>query len=134
MLVTVIAISLRISEQHGEMAAEACIYAISLNFFAAALGMVPFAMAANKKAKKFFFALLIGSGIRIAVTVLGVIVITVITTKQQRFWFLAWAGIFYLLFLAIETAEAVRCIRKLELENDFDADNNEYDSCKYESS
>ena len=133
-VVTVIASSLRFSEQHGTMATKGCVIAIFLSFIAAILGLFPFLMSRKKKVSKLFLSLIVGAGIRITVVALGVVVITVIVAKEQRFWFLAWTAVFYLLFLGIETTEAVCCIKKLEFENDIDSDNDGHDACKYESS
>jgi len=133
-VVTVFAVSLRFSEQHGPMAARGCFLAIGLSLIAAVTGFIPFMLSSKNKASKFFISLLTGAGLRVAVTAIGVVVITVIISKEQRFWFLAWAGIYYLLFLSIETFEAVRCIKKLEFENDIDANNERHNARKYESS
>lgn len=133
-VVTVIALSLRFSEQHGPMATKGCLIAICLSFFAAILGLIPFLMSRKKKVSKLFLSLIVGTGIRITVIALGVVVITVIIAKEQRFWFLAWTGVFYLLFLGIETTEAICCVKKLEFENDIDSDNAGHDAGKYESS
>ena len=131
---TVIASSLRFSEQHGQTATDGCVIAIFLSFIAAILSLIPFLMSRKKKASKLLVSLVVGAVIRITVVAIGIVVVTVIVAKEQRFWFLAWTAVFYLFFLAIETAEAVFCIKKLEFENDIDSDNDEYDACKYESS
>ena len=133
-VLTVIAISLRFSEQYGPNAVKGCVFAIVLSLIAAFAGIMPLLMSGKKRAYKFFISLLTGAGIRIGITALGVIVAIVILEKEQRFWFLAWTGVFYLLFLGIETIEAVYCIKKLEFENDTLAENSGHDAGKYESS
>ncbi len=133
-VVTVIAVSLRFSEVHGPMATRGCVLAIGLSLFAAAAGIIPLLRSLKKTADKFFMALLFGAGLRVFVTAVGIVVITVVARKEQRFWFLAWTGVFYLLFLCIETIEAVYCMKKLEFGNDIDTDGDKYDACEYESS
>ena len=133
-IATVIASSMRFSEQYGPMAAKGCVIAIALSFFAAVAGIIPFLMSSKKNVGKLFISLIVGASIRVAVTGLGIVVITVTVDKEQRFWFLVWTGVFYLLFLGIETIEAACCIKKLEFINDTGSDNDEHDTVKYESS
>jgi Na+/phosphate symporter len=133
-IVTVISASLRISEQHGPMAKKGCVLAVVLSIFAAAMGLIPFLVSKKKKAAKLFMSLIIGAIIRVTLTVMGVVLITVIAAKEQRFWFLVFTAVFYLLFLGVETVEVVCCIKKLEFENDNESDKNGHDSCEYEPS
>lgn len=133
-VVTVFVATLRISEQYGPMAKRGCVLAIYLSLVAAITGIIPFLLSSKKTARKFFASLLTGAAIRVAITAVGVVVVTVIISEEQRFWFLVGTGVFYLLFLTIETIEAVRCMKKLEFENDIDADNDRHVACKYESS
>ena len=102
-VVTVFAATLRISEQYGPMAKRGCVFAIYLSLVAAITGIIPFLLSSKKTARKFFASLLTGAAIRVAITAVGVVVVTVIISEEQRFWFLAWTGVFYLLFLCIET-------------------------------
>ena len=133
-IVTVISASLRFSEQHGQMARSGCLKAIGLSVFAAIAGIIPFLVSKKKNVNKLFISLIIGAVIKVLLTGIGVVVITVIAAKEQRYWFLVFTAVFYLLFLVIETSEAVFCVRKLEFENDNESVKNKHDSCRYESS
>jgi len=133
-VVTVFSASLRLTEQYGSMATRGCVLAIRLSLIAAVTGFIPFLRSSKKTVHKCFIALLTGAGLRVFVTAVGIVVLTIIISREQRFWFLVWTGVFYLLFLFIETTEAVRCIKKLEFENDIDADNDQLVACEYESS
>lgn len=133
-VVTAISISLRFSEVYGPMARRGCVLAIGLSLFAAVAGTIPLLRSSKEKADKFFIALLFGSGLRVFVTAVGIVVIIVTAEREQRFWFLAWTVVFYLLFLCIETIEAVYCMKKMGFGNDFDTDDDKYDACEYESS
>lgn len=133
-VVTAISVSLRFSEVHGPMARRGCVLAVYLSLFAAAAGIIPLMRASKDKADKLFVAMLFGAAIRIVITGGGIAVITIIAEKEQRFWFLAWTVVFYLLFLCIETIEAVYCMKKLEFENGIDTDDDKCDACEYESS
>lgn len=132
--VTVISALLRFSEQHGPMAKKGCLAAVMLALFAALVGVIPFLLSKKKNAVKLFTALITGAVIRVTITALGIGVITIFAPKEQRFWFLVFTAVFYMLFLSIETVEVVCCVKKLEFENDNDFVKNGRDTCKYESS
>ena len=82
-LVTVISASLRFSEQHGPMAQKGCIYAIGVNILAAVAGIIPFLISKKKEATKPFLALIIGASIRVLLTAIGIVVITVLAAKDR---------------------------------------------------
>lgn len=106
----------RLAEHYGEDAIYGCKYAIGISGLAGIASLLPVLIIRHSSAQWFFLSMIIGSGARLFVTILGLAVVALII-DVCRMWFFGYVGLFYCLFLVAETLFAVRVLRQDQWES-----------------
>lgn len=101
----------RWTEQFGSHACIGCAHAIGVSALAAAASLLPLLAGRQSNAHSFFLKAVIGSAIRILMTLLCLVIVA-LNISAGRMWFFAYAGFFYCLSLIAETLFAVRVLSR----------------------
>ncbi len=88
--------------------------AAAIGLFGAAAGYVPQVKTAGSPIETRVNAALIGLGIRLLLTLAVVFTVVQVDILAARFAFLIWAGVHYMVLLAVETAAIVRQAQGLD--------------------
>jgi len=101
----------RWTEQFGVHACTGCAHAIGVSALAAAASILPLFVGRQSNAQSFFLKAVIGSAVRVLMTLLCIIIVA-LNLNAGRMWFFAYVGFFYCLSLIAETLFAVRVLSR----------------------
>jgi hypothetical protein len=106
----------RMSESAGEQINRACLLALFVTGLGGLCGIYPISRAWGKEVYGILIGIMVASTIRLLISGVGVAIITFFT-NVHRSWFVLFLGIYYLLFMAIETWLGLWVLRNSQLSN-----------------
>lgn len=106
----------RMSQPAGQDVHRACFWSFIVTGVAGACGIYPVSKAWGKEAYGVLIGIMIASVIRLLISGAGVAIIAFFT-NIHRSWFVLFLGIYYLLFLTVETWLAIWVLRNSQLKN-----------------
>lgn len=110
-LAVVMFVAYRLCQMFEWGSSTACLGAIYLVLIAGALGFLPLVRAREGNVEGFLAGILLGAFIRFFLTAAGAVLV-VLKVNIEHKWFLIWTGIFYFVYLVMETAYALSMSHK----------------------